>query len=127
MSTQPEDEFVPEWTDGDKLRKVRRHLGLTQEEFAEKIGVKASTYMAWESDRNRIRDLRIIARRIKLMAGTPLWWWFDTERPDSGPDDGGGSRLGESNPRPIHYWPGVSAASTHLSLVPGDDRHSTAA
>jgi len=33
MSTQPGTEYVPEWTDGDKLRKVRRHLGLTQEEF----------------------------------------------------------------------------------------------
>lgn len=106
MTTDPASEFVPEWTDGDKLRKVRRHLGLSQEEFAERIQVKAPTYMAWESDRNRVKDMRAIARRIKAMTGTPLWWWFDTERPESGeppPDGGNRSHLGESNPRPIHY------------------------
>lgn len=103
MSTQPEGEYVPEWTDGDKLRKVRRHLGMTQAEFADALQVNAITYGAWESDRNRIKDLRTIARRIKVMAGTPLWWWFDTERPDNGPDGDGGSRLTESNRRPIHY------------------------
>lgn len=88
MSIQPEREFIPEWTDGDKLRKVRRHLGLTQAEFAHALQVHPQTYGAWEADRNRIKDLRTIARRIKVMAGTPLWWWFDTERPD-GPDGGG--------------------------------------
>lgn len=103
MSTQPEGEFIPEWTDGDKLRKVRRHLGMTQAEFAEALQINPITYGAWESDRNRIKDLRTIARRIKVMAGTPLWWWFDTERPDGGPDGDGGSRLTESNRRPIHY------------------------
>ncbi|KLO54118.1 helix-turn-helix domain-containing protein [Mycolicibacterium senegalense] len=91
MTTDPASEFVPEWTDGDKLRKVRRHLGLSQEEFADRIQVKPSTYMAWESDRNRIKDLKTIARRIKVLTGTPLWWWFDTEPPTgSGPGPHGG-------------------------------------
>jgi transcriptional regulator with XRE-family HTH domain len=87
MSTHPSSGYVPEWTDGDKLRKVRRHLRLTQEEFAEKLGVTVAAYTAWESDRNRITNLKAIARRIKQMAGTPLWWWFDTEPPI--PPDGG--------------------------------------
>lgn len=104
MSTQPEAEFVPEWTDGDKLRKVRRHLGMTQAEFARALQVNPITYSGWESDRNRIKDLRAIARRIKAMTGTPLWWWFDTERPDrpNGPDDGG-SPLPGSNRGPLAY------------------------
>lgn len=89
MSTDAAPEFVPEWTDGDKLRKVRRHLKLSQEEFAERLQVNPSTYMAWESDRNHVKDLRTIARRIKAMAGTPLWWWFDTE-PPTGDDNGPG-------------------------------------
>ncbi|WP_293002667.1 helix-turn-helix transcriptional regulator [Mycobacterium sp.] len=98
MTTDPVGEFVPEWTDGDKLRKVRRHLRLSQEEFAERLQVNASTYMAWEADRNRVKDMRVIARRVKAMSGTPLWWWFDTERPSDpdggGPDPGLGKTVG---------------------------------
>ena len=97
MTTDPVSEFVPEWTDGDKLRKVRRHLGMNQEEFATCIQVNPSTYMAWEADRNRIKDLKTIARRVKVLTGTPLWWWFDTERPDFGPGPDDGGTRGRSN------------------------------
>lgn len=102
MTIDPAGEFVPEWTDGEKLRKIRRHLGLNQEEFAARLQVKAATYAAWETDRNRVKDMRTVARRIKAMAGTPLWWWFDTERPDNdqGPD-GGGSQAPGTNRRQI--------------------------
>lgn len=89
MSIETAGEYVPAWTDGDKLRKVRRHLRLNQEQMAELLQVKASTYMAWESDRNRIKDLKAIARRCKALAGTPLWWWFDTEPPRPSDPDGG--------------------------------------
>lgn len=92
MSIDPVSEYVPEWTDGDKLRKVRRHLGLNQEDFAARLQVNRSTYMAWESDRNRVKDMKAIAKRIKAMTGTPLWWWFDTERPSGPGPDGGGSQ-----------------------------------
>jgi transcriptional regulator with XRE-family HTH domain len=81
MSTNPALEFVPEWTDGDKLRKVRRHLGLTQEEFAARLGIPGPTYMAWETDRNRIKNVKAIAKRVKQISGTPLWWFLDTEVP----------------------------------------------
>ena len=103
MSTQPEGEFVPEWTDGDKLRKVRRHLKMTQEQFATALQVNPITYGAWESDRNRITDMKAIARRIKAMTGTPLWWWFDTERPDDGPNGDDGCPQQGSNLRPADY------------------------
>ncbi len=33
---------------GDRIRKLRRSLGLTQEEFAENIGVKGGVVSAWE-------------------------------------------------------------------------------
>lgn len=114
MTTDPASEFVPEWTDGDKLRKVRRHLGLTQEEFAERLGVPGPTYMAWETDRNRITSLKAIARRIKQMTGTPLWWWFDTERPAPHPpeappsgrrgdDDTRGDGIGPGSTQPVGW------------------------
>jgi len=90
MTTQPAGDFVPEWSDGEKLRKIRRHLGKTQEEFATALGVKPTTYSAWEADRNSVREPKVIARRLKMLAGVPMWWFLDSERP-SGPDgpDGG--------------------------------------
>ena len=93
MSTQTEGAFVPEWTDGEKLRKIRRHMGMTQGEFASALGVKATTYSSWESDRNQVRDQKGIAKRLKMLANVPMWWFLDAE-PPSGPDgpDGDGVR-----------------------------------
>lgn len=105
-ATDADERFPLEWTDGEKLRKVRRYLGATQEKFAELLEVKPSTYMAWESGRNAVNDPKAIARRLKLLANVPMWWFLDTEPPtgpNGGPDGGSTSRLGESNPRPIHY------------------------
>lgn len=92
-ATESDERFPLEWTDGEKLRKVRRHLGVTQEKFAELLEVKASTYMAWESDRNRVADPKAIARRLKLLADVPMWWFLDTEPPSdpNGPDSGVGA------------------------------------
>lgn len=97
----PEETFPLEWTDGEKLRKVRRHLKLTQEQFAELLDVKPSAYMAWESDRNRIPDPKVIAKRLKMLAGVPLWWFLDTE-PPAGPNDpdGGLRARRDSNSQP---------------------------
>lgn len=90
-ATNADERFPLEWTDGEKLRKVRRHLGVTQEKFAELLEVKPSTYMAWESGRNAVNDPKAIARRLKLLADVPMWWFLDTEPPtgpNGGPDGG---------------------------------------
>lgn len=36
----------------DRIRKLRRHLDMTQEEFAERIGVKRNTVAQYETGRN---------------------------------------------------------------------------
>ncbi|CDZ92248.1 hypothetical protein RHRU231_930127 [Rhodococcus ruber] len=65
---------VPTWTMGDRLRKIRREIKMGQEEFAEALGVKPSTYMAWESGRNAVPSEVAIARRVRVLCGVPEWW-----------------------------------------------------
>lgn len=51
-------------TFGDRLAGAREATGLTQEEFARRIGVKLSTIEAWEND---LREPR--ANRLQMAAG----------------------------------------------------------
>ena len=37
---------------GNRIRELRKHLGLTQQEFADRIGVKQNTLSQYESGRN---------------------------------------------------------------------------
>jgi len=37
---------------GREVRDIRRKLGLTQEEFAFRLGVSATTVMNWERDKH---------------------------------------------------------------------------
>ena len=99
--------FIPEWTWGDRLRKARRHAGMTQAEFAEWLDVHQKAYSAWEADVNepRAATMRAIAGRIQMWYGIPAAWIMGVEmqnapRPDGpgGVDDLRARR--DSNPKP---------------------------
>ncbi len=49
------------------VKKIRKNLGLTQEEFAEKIGVAFSTINRWENDHRKPSKLAL--RRIEELTG----------------------------------------------------------
>lgn len=102
VSIQPESDPIPEWTDGDKLRKLRRRVGMNQATFAAALDVHPQTYAAWETDRNRVPDPRTIARKLKLLTGVPMWWFLDSE-----PPHGPGSP-GEGVARPKGFEPPTS-------------------
>jgi len=73
---------APQWTLGDRLRKVRRHVVKTeQREFASLLGVSKETYTAWETDRNMPKDVVAIARRIELLTGVPAAWMLGVDVP----------------------------------------------
>ncbi|WP_396659532.1 helix-turn-helix domain-containing protein, partial [Microbacterium sp.] len=97
---------IPTWTFGERMRKVRRELGMTQQEMASRLGVGAPAYSAWESGRHNPGDRADLAVQLEQISGVAREWflgWADeSPRPD-GPDGGATSRLGESNSRPIHY------------------------
>ncbi len=75
MSTQPEhNSWTPEWSLSDRLRKIRRDTGFSQDDFADKLGANPSQYRAWESGRNHPRDIVSLAKRIEMLTGVPAQW-----------------------------------------------------
>lgn len=75
----------PVWTWADRVRKVRRELGLTQAEFAELTGIHDKTIGAWESGKNTPKHLPDVAEQLERTTGFDrAWWigWADTPFPD---------------------------------------------
>lgn len=78
--------FIPEWTLADRLRKARLVSGLTQEEFADRIGAKPGAYSHWEAGRNTPRNLVALAQRIELLTDIPAAWTLGVmDGPTGGP------------------------------------------
>lgn len=111
---------VPEWTWGDRLRKVRRESGLKQGDFAEAIGAKEKAYGAWEADANtpKYETMLDVARRVQLRFGVPLAWMLgiyepvmpDPTGPGNGPD-GTPARTQVTVAQPMRWFvPDVMAA-----------------
>jgi len=85
---------IPEWSDADRLRKIRRMLHMSQVEFANQLGVTASTYAGWETGRNSVTDIRAVAVKVYEIAGIPVAWWFptlDVNRTVAGSNPAGGA------------------------------------
>ena len=87
---------IPQWTFAERVRKVRRDLGMRKEDFADLIGVRLSTYGAWETGRNT-PDLTEVAPVLERTTGVPRTWFLgwanENPRPD-GPDEGNVHPLG---------------------------------
>lgn len=80
--------WVPQWSFGDRLRKVRTELGMDQREFATKLQIKAPTLSSYEAGRAnpRARDLPGLASRLQALTGVPREWflgWDDENGPAS--------------------------------------------
>jgi DNA-binding transcriptional regulator YiaG len=54
---------------GAECRRLRRALGLTQVEFAERLGVTGNTVARWERDEMTIREP--MAKLIRLLMPAP--------------------------------------------------------
>lgn len=91
MTASPAQQWVPEWSLADRLRRIRRELGLSQEKFAELLNVKPPRYGAWETGRNHPENVVDLARRIEAMTGVPAAWTLGvySENPRPGGPDGG--------------------------------------
>jgi transcriptional regulator with XRE-family HTH domain len=58
----------------EKIRLVRRNLGLTQIEFAERVGVSTRAVQHWES--GQVPGPRQL-RRIAQLAERPVAWFYE--------------------------------------------------
>lgn len=79
--------YVPEWSFADRLRKVRIDAGYDQREFAETIGITASSLAAYETGRAtpRFKDINTFAERVEEITGAPAWWLLDIDIKPIGP------------------------------------------
>lgn len=111
MSTSTEGVPIPPWDLADRLRKSLRVSGVGVQEMADYLEVSRNTVSAWINGRTPPSGQSI--RLWALRTGFPHDWLRDGVEPANGPDDGG-SHLGESNSRPIHYRSGECASITPL-------------
>lgn len=104
MSTQAEHwPYWLEWSLGDRLRKIRRGAGVSQEEFAATLSVNKKSLAAWT---NAPRNVVAIAKRIELAYGVPATWTLGLEtKPGPGPDGPRPVKLPglDSNQEPFDY------------------------
>lgn len=78
----------PDWSQSGRLRKGRREAGLKQERIAELLGVRLSTYSAWETGRNT-PDMLAISPKLEEITGIDRLWfigWADGPNDPRGPD-----------------------------------------
>lgn len=72
---------VPTWTFGDRVRKIRREMHLTQEAFAEAIGHGEKAVASWESGRTQPENIVEVAREIEKAFGIPAVWLLGFDAP----------------------------------------------
>lgn len=73
---------APEWTVGDRIRKIRRVSGLTQADFAKRVRLSKGSLAAWEADSPvGENSLMLLAARCQVEFGVPAWWTMGRNEP----------------------------------------------
>ncbi len=91
---------LPRFGFDDRIRRVRRDMGIDQGKMAELLGIDRQTYSAWESGRNKPRSVVAIAEKLEEISGVPRQWflgWMDDQ-----PPSGGGPESGRRDSNPQH-------------------------
>ena len=116
MSTQTAMQ-VPEWTFGDRIRKIRREAGLSQGEFADRIERGVKSIAAWESGKNEPGDVVTVAKRIQATFGVRADWTLGLM--DGHPTPGPGTPSGHSGTSETISYPksGALLAFPHRDLA----------
>lgn len=72
---------VPTMQLGDRLRRIRRDEGLSQDAFAAALGIHKEAYSTYESGRNRPSDVVRLASDIEARFGVAAWWTLGLSDP----------------------------------------------
>lgn len=104
---------IPQWGLEDRLRKIRREMGLTQAEISEQLGVGLKAYSAWEAGTNAPGDVLDIATKLEKVSGVPRQWTIGW--------------MNESDSRDLDYGSAVPAQIVSLDAWRTRTAHSKAA
>lgn len=100
--------WVPRWTLADRLRKIRRDSRLNQQDFAAALGIKPTTYAAWEAGRNEPTRILELAESIEAAFDVPAAWLLGLMDRSALPDGDEGVERSR-----------VASANRHLAALPG--------
>lgn len=78
---------VINWTFGDRVRKIRRTVGMSSRDFAAALGVTNSALAQWETDRSLPRDPALVAAQVEELTGVAAGWLVSGGCPEAGPAD----------------------------------------
>lgn len=85
--TTPTLTGLPQITFGDRVRRLRLDVGMTQDEFADAIGVGRATIGKYELLREAPRTYRLMRNSLELRFGSGVAEWVMTG--GTGPTPGG--------------------------------------
>ncbi|MSZ77758.1 MAG: helix-turn-helix domain-containing protein [Actinobacteria bacterium] len=98
MSSNPLERWIPPDEFGDRVRRIRRTLRISQTEFAARIDEGEKALASWEAGTREPRALVAVAKRIELAFGVPATWilGLDDQTPTPGaPGPGTAASNGE--------------------------------
>lgn len=76
MALAADEPIIPEFSRGDRLAKARDVAGLTQQQLADRLGVKRTTLAAWENDTSQPRNVDRVMTRYHEETGVDLAWLY---------------------------------------------------
>jgi len=101
---------IPEWTSAERLRKGRRDAKLSQKEIASLLGVKETTYSAWETGRNQ-PDMIELAPRLEEITGVSRMFFVGWTEPGPGGPNSQQDLRSDHSRRQVIPFPRLSIAA----------------
>lgn len=74
MTQAPREAWTPPEMFGDRIRRIRRSVGLSQADFANAIGEGSKALATWEAGTREPRSVVALAKRIELAFNVPAAW-----------------------------------------------------
>lgn len=97
----------PAWSWGDRVRKVRRDMGMTQAQFAELTGFGEKAIAAWEAGRNT-PDVPEASVALERSTGVDRLWWIGWDAPFNDPGQQEPPASGKDSVKPDLTFPCLS-------------------
>lgn len=97
MTERPLTPWIPEEMIGDRLRRLRRAVGLSQIDFATILEVTPQALATYETGRSQPRSLVALAKRTEMAFNVPATWVLGLDSGPTSPQPPSGEPANASN------------------------------